>query len=120
MTQQSAHMAVGGFKGLRVRSAEEQVATQSASQAEIEARDFSFYYGAFKALDSIAMHAPRHQITALIGPSGCGKSTLLRAINRMHDRTPGAHAAGQLLLGGQDINGMNDLVELRKRVGMIF
>ncbi len=117
---QPAHMAVAGLKGLRVRSKEEQSATQAATETEIEARDFSFYYGAFRALDSIALSAPRHQITALIGPSGCGKSTLLRAMNRMHDRTPGAHSAGQLLLGGQDINGMNDLVDLRKRVGMIF
>jgi phosphate transport system ATP-binding protein len=120
MTHQAVNMAVGGLKGLRVRSGEEQAAPRAAHEAEIEARDFSFYYGAFKALDSIAMRAPRHQITALIGPSGCGKSTLLRAMNRMHDRTPGAHAAGQLLLTGQDINAMHDLVELRKRVGMIF
>ena len=104
------HIAQAGRFGIRM----------NFDETEIEARDFSFYYGAFRALDSIAMSAPRHQITALIGPSGCGKSTLLRAMNRMHDRTPGAHAVGQLLLGGQDINGMNDLVELRKRVGMIF
>ena len=120
MTQHQASLTVGSFKGVQVRTDEKQVATQDTGKPEIEARDFSFYYGAFKALDSITMSAPRHQITALIGPSGCGKSTLLRALNRMHDRTPGARAAGQLLLNGQDINAMGDLVELRKRVGMIF
>src|SRR5690349_13768839 len=107
MTQQPAvQMAVGGFKGLRVRSKEQQDATQAASETAIEAREFSFSYGAFRALEAISLRAPRHQITALIGPSGCGKSTLLRAMNRMHDRTVGAHAAGQLLLNGQDINQM--------------
>src|SRR5919202_5323088 len=87
---------------------------------QLEARHFNFYYGSFKALDDINMAAERHQITALIGPSGCGKSTLLRAINRMHDRTPGARAEGELLLDGTDVNTMADLVALRKRVGMIF
>src|SRR5579859_3668005 len=92
----------------------------AAQEPEIEARGFNFYYGGFRALADINMVAPRHQITALIGPSGSGKSTLLRAMNRMHDRTPGAHADGQLLLQGQDINAQNNLVNLRKQVGMIF
>ena len=93
---------------------------QDETAADVEAHGFSFSYGSFKALDGINLAAPRHQITALIGPSGCGKSTLLRAMNRMHDRTPGARAEGQLLLRGQDINALNDLVALRKQVGMIF
>ncbi len=92
------------------------------TQAEphIEARHFSFYYGAFKALDDISLAAPQRRITALIGPSGSGKSTLLRAMNRMHDNTPGAHAEGELLLDGENILTFPDLVQLRKRVGMIF
>ncbi|MEI7772759.1 MAG: phosphate ABC transporter ATP-binding protein PstB [Chloroflexales bacterium] len=88
--------------------------------AAIEARDFSFYYGDFRALEHITMDAPRHQITALIGPSGAGKSTLLRAMNRMHDETPGMSSEGALLLEGQDIYAFTDLIALRKRVGMIF
>jgi phosphate transport system ATP-binding protein len=90
--------------------------------AEIEARHFEFYYngGAFKALADINIVMPRHRVTALIGPSGCGKSTFLRAINRMHDQTPGALAQGELLLDGENINTVNDLTSLRKRVGMIF
>ena len=89
---------------------------------EIEARNFSFYYnyGDFKALDNINLTVPRRKITAFIGSSGCGKSTFLRAINRMHDRTPGAYADGELWLKGQNINEVADLTQLRKRVGMIF
>ncbi len=89
---------------------------------ELEARNFNFYYsgGAFKALNQIDLVVPRHKITAFIGPSGCGKSTFLRAINRMHDRTPGAYSEGELLFKGQDINTLTDLTALRKRIGMIF
>lgn len=94
--------------------------TWASGRPQVEAKDFSFYYGDFKALDNVTMAAPTHEITALIGPSGCGKSTLLRAINRMHDRTPGARAEGTLLLDGDDINATGDPVALRKRVGMIF
>ncbi len=89
-------------------------------EPHIEARDFNFFYGDFRALENINLVAPRRRITALIGPSGSGKSTLLRALNRMHERTPGARSEGALLLAGQDINKLADLVELRKRVGMIF
>ncbi|MEI7644922.1 MAG: phosphate ABC transporter ATP-binding protein PstB [Chloroflexales bacterium] len=92
----------------------------AAAQFAIEARDFNFYYGGFRALEHITMAAPRHQITALIGPSGTGKSTLLRAMNRMHDETPGTSCEGALMLEGQDINAFADLIALRKRVGMIF
>jgi phosphate transport system ATP-binding protein len=86
----------------------------------IEARSFSLYYGDFKALSNITMQAPLQRITALIGPSGTGKSTLLRAMNRMHDDTPGVHTEGSLLFQGEDLSGIRELVNLRKRVGMIF
>jgi phosphate transport system ATP-binding protein len=100
-----------------------QVRTDGASSdvpPAIEVKDFSFYYGDFRALEDITMVAPRHQITALIGPSGAGKSTLLRAMNRMHDETPGTSSEGALLLEGEDINAFTDLIALRKRIGMIF
>jgi phosphate transport system ATP-binding protein len=88
---------------------------------KLEARHFNFYYGAFQALDDITLAMRERSITAIIGPSGCGKSTLLRAINRMHDATPGAHGQGQLLLDGQNIYGLTtDAVLLRRRVGMVF
>ncbi len=91
-----------------------------ALSTEIEARRYSFYYGNFKALNDINIAIPRNRVTALIGPSGCGKSTFLRAVNRMHDQTPGARSEGALLLGGADITALTDVTSLRKRVGMIF
>jgi phosphate transport system ATP-binding protein len=92
----------------------------TATSAEIEARHFNFFYGSFKALSDISIAIARNRVTALIGPSGCGKSTFLRAINRMHDQTPGARSEGELLLNGNDVNTLSDLTALRKRVGMIF
>jgi phosphate transport system ATP-binding protein len=104
------------MQSLQVR----QNAEQGSVVPAIEARDFNFYYGNFHALADIAMVAPQRRITALIGPSGSGKSTLLRTMNRMHDRTPGARATGEMLLEGRNILAFDDLVALRKRVGMIF
>jgi phosphate transport system ATP-binding protein len=89
-------------------------------RTEIDIRDFNFFYGDFQALDSISMAISSSRVTALIGASGCGKSTLLRAINRMHDNTPGAHGDGELMFDGQNILALKDLVKLRKRIGMIF
>ena len=88
---------------------------------KLEAKHFNFYYGAFQALDDISLAMRERSITAIIGPSGCGKSTLLRAINRMHDQTPGARGQGELLLDGQNIYDVaTDPVLLRRRVGMVF
>src|SRR6476659_1247978 len=77
----------------------------SELKVKLEARHFNFFYGAFQALDDITLAMRERSITAIIGPSGCGKSTLLRAINRMHDQTPGARGQGQLLIDGQNIYG---------------
>jgi phosphate transport system ATP-binding protein len=95
------------------------VATLPA-RSEIEIRDFNFYYGSFQALNAITMSVGQRRITALIGASGSGKSTLLRAINRMHDNTPGAYAEGQVVFEGQNILDLTNLIQLRKRIGMIF
>ncbi|MDQ2997199.1 MAG: phosphate ABC transporter ATP-binding protein PstB [Chloroflexota bacterium] len=93
----------------------------SELKVKLEARHFDFFYGAFQALDDITLAMRERSITAIIGPSGCGKSTLLRAINRMHDGTPGARGQGELLLDGQNIYGAaTDPVLLRRRVGMVF
>jgi phosphate transport system ATP-binding protein len=86
----------------------------------IQIRDFNFFYGSFQALDGISMSVSERRITALIGASGCGKSTLLRAINRMHDNTPGARAEGEVVFDGENILESRNLVGLRKRIGMIF
>ena len=87
---------------------------------EIEVKDFSFYYGSFRALDCINMPIPERRTTALIGASGAGKSTLLRAMNRMHDNTIGARAEGELVFDGENILAVKDLIKLRKQIGMIF
>src|SRR5262245_24820665 len=88
---------------------------------KLEARNFDFYYGAFQALRGITIAVHERNITAIIGPSGCGKSTFLRAINRMHDQTPGARGEGEVLLDGQNIySAETDPVLLRRRIGMVF
>jgi phosphate transport system ATP-binding protein len=84
-------------------------------------RDLDFYYGHFQALSSISLDIREREITALIGPSGCGKSTFLRCLNRMNDPIPDARLEGQVLLEGEDINHPEvDVVDLRRRVGMVF
>jgi phosphate transport system ATP-binding protein len=81
----------------------------------------NFYYGTKPALLNISMLIRDRQITALIGPSGCGKSTFLRCLNRMNDTIPGTRMEGTVLLDGQDIYGPDtDVVDLRRRVGMVF
>jgi phosphate transport system ATP-binding protein len=81
----------------------------------------NFYYGDFLALSDISMDVQDRQITALIGPSGCGKSTFLRCLNRMNDTIGGTRMEGQISLDGQDIYAPDtDVVDLRRRVGMVF
>jgi phosphate transport system ATP-binding protein len=88
---------------------------------KLEARDFSLYYGTHQALRTISLGVPEHSVTAIIGPSGCGKSTLLRAFNRMNDLIAGVIVSGKVLVGGTDIHqASTDVVELRRRVGMVF
>ena len=87
----------------------------------IDIRGFSAYYGGFRALDNISLAIPERKITALIGPSGCGKSTLLRSINRMNDLVAGFHTEGTIHYRDQDVYAKGvDVVELRRRVGMVF
>jgi phosphate transport system ATP-binding protein len=91
------------------------------SNIELVTRDFSFYYGDFQALKSVSMDVERNRVTAFIGPSGCGKSTFLRSLNRMNDIIPGTRVEGKVLLGGVDIYGRDvDVVDLRRKVGMVF
>jgi phosphate transport system ATP-binding protein len=78
-------------------------------------------YGAKQALFNVSLDIPERKVTAFIGPSGCGKSTLLRCFNRMNDLVEGVRIDGRVLLDGQDIFATNvDVIELRKRVGMVF
>jgi phosphate transport system ATP-binding protein len=87
----------------------------------IQARDFNSWYGDFQALHGIELDVPTNRVTAFIGPSGCGKSTLLRWFNRMNDTIPSARASGSLDLHGTDLLSTRyDVVDLRRRVGMVF
>jgi phosphate transport system ATP-binding protein len=97
-----------------------QTASNGRLAAEIGVRDFNFFYGDFQALDSITMDVPKRRVTALMGASGCGKSTLLRAMNRMYDNIPGAYGEGEIVFNGKNVLQMQNLVELRKCIGMIF
>jgi len=87
----------------------------------LQIRSLSVWYGSFRALRDIDLDIADRAITAIIGPSGCGKSTLLRAINRMTDLVPNARAEGHILLDGQNlIDPRIDVVEVRRRIGMVF
>lgn len=87
----------------------------------ITTEDVHLYYGETEALHGINLNFEKNEITALIGPSGCGKSTYLRCLNRMNDLIPNTTVTGSLKLNGQDIYSPNtDVVNLRKRVGMLF
>ena len=88
---------------------------------KLSVEDLDVYYGDDHAIDSVSMDIPENSVTALIGPSGCGKSTFLRSLNRMNDRINSARVEGSVELDGEEIyqDGVN-LVELRKRVGMVF
>ncbi|MEL1239669.1 phosphate ABC transporter ATP-binding protein PstB [Flavobacterium flavipallidum] len=88
---------------------------------KIQVNDLSLYYGEKKALKEITMQVPANKVTALIGPSGCGKSTFLRCINRMNDLIPSVSITGQMLVEGVDIYDKNvDVVNIRKKIGMVF
>jgi phosphate transport system ATP-binding protein len=81
----------------------------------------SFFYGAKRALENISIDLRANLVTAFIGPSGCGKSTFLRTLNRMNDVIPGTRVEGRVDIGGRDIYGADvDVVDLRRRVGMVF
>jgi phosphate transport system ATP-binding protein len=87
----------------------------------IQIEALALYYGASKALKNISLGIGEKVVTAFIGPSGCGKSTLLRCLNRMNDLIDGVRIEGSLKIGGHDIYDANvDVIELRKRVGMVF
>ena len=87
----------------------------------ISAKDVNFYYGSFHALKNITLGIERNTVTAFFGPSGCGKSTFLRLLNRMNDLIEGTRLSGEIRIDGEDIYGRDvEVVELRKKVGMVF
>jgi phosphate transport system ATP-binding protein len=95
--------------------------TMTPPPPKIDVSAMNFYYGAHQVLDQITVRIPPNQVTALIGPSGCGKSTFLRSLNRMNDIIPGTRVEGAVLIDGHDIYASSvDVVDLRRRVGMVF
>jgi phosphate transport system ATP-binding protein len=92
-----------------------------AAEPRIVTRDFDLWYGQHHALKSVTLEVPDHSVTAIIGPSGCGKTTLLRAFNRMNELIPGVRVKGEVRVSGFDVHApTTDVVELRRRVGMVF
>jgi phosphate transport system ATP-binding protein len=90
-------------------------------ETKIKTRDLSLFYGAKMALNSITMDIPEKEVTAFIGPSGCGKSTFLRTLNRMNDLIPNVRITGEVLVDSLNIYDKQiDVVNLRKKVGMVF
>ncbi len=88
---------------------------------KVEARDLNFYYGEKRALENINIAIQSNVVTAFIGPSGCGKSTFLRTLNRMNDIIPDTRVEGTVEIDGQNIYAPGvDVVQLRRRVGMVF
>ncbi|MCW7076541.1 MAG: phosphate ABC transporter ATP-binding protein PstB [Candidatus Syntrophoarchaeum sp.] len=90
-------------------------------ESKIETRNLNVYFGTNHAIKDISLKMQNKRITSIIGPSGCGKSTFLRALNRMHDIIPAAKVTGAILLDGENIyEDGTDVVDLRRRVGMVF
>lgn len=95
--------------------------SNNGNQTEIEVRGLNLWYGNNHALHDISIDIPKNSVTALIGPSGCGKSTFLRCLNRMNDLVKNCRIEGSVKIDNKDIYSKDiDVVDLRKRVGMVF
>jgi phosphate transport system ATP-binding protein len=92
-----------------------------STNEKLVARNVNIFYGSFEAIKNASLTVSENTVTSLIGPSGCGKSTFIRALDRMHDLTPGARVEGEVLLDGENIYAKNvDPVVIRHRIGMVF
>jgi phosphate transport system ATP-binding protein len=90
-------------------------------KVKLSVQNLNFFYGQAQALKNVSLEILANHVTALIGPSGCGKTTFLRCLNRMNDIVVGARTEGKILLDGYDIYGPEvDVVQVRRRVGMVF
>lgn len=96
-------------------------AIMSIKNPQVVVEHLNLFYGASQALKDMSFGIPQSQVTALIGPSGCGKSTFLRCINRMNDLVEGLRIEGLIAIDGENINDPSlDVIELRRKVGMVF
>jgi phosphate transport system ATP-binding protein len=99
----------------------DRVVTHLTREPKVDITNVELFYGDYKALHGISLAIPAREVTAFIGPSGCGKSTLLRSINRMNDLIDGVRITGSIRIDGEDVYAPHiDLIELRKKVGMVF
>src|SRR3989440_11894106 len=100
---------------------EQQPPRRESAPTKISVHDLNFFYGRTQARHRISLRVPERVVMAFIGPSGCGKSTFLRTLNRMNDTIPGTRAEGRVEIDGRDIYAPGtDVVELRRKVGMVF
>ena len=126
LSQRAAHGSakIGGLFEAISRGRRFEVVTHDeilGGEPVIAIEDFNLWYGQSRALHDITLGIPKGCVTALIGPSGCGKSTLIRSVNRMNDLIDGVRIEGKMLLNGDPIYGRSvDVIELRKRIGMVF
>jgi len=124
MTATGKGAEVGGlFEAISRDEHFESIIHEAAADQDplLDIKDFKLWYGASQALFDVSFTVPRGKVTALIGPSGCGKSTLLRSVNRMNDLIGTVRIDGEMTLNGDPIYGTSvDVIELRKRIGMVF
>jgi phosphate transport system ATP-binding protein len=107
--------------GILANAAAAEKVTSENAALKMELKQVAVYYRVFPAVVGVSMVVPQNRIVAIIGPSGCGKSTLLRSLNRMNDLVPGARVEGAVMLDGQPLYGPGiDVVDVRRRVGMVF
>ncbi|MFG0283740.1 MAG: phosphate ABC transporter ATP-binding protein PstB [Phycisphaerales bacterium JB039] len=111
------------IEAIRAGKRAEAVVHESVGLEEpiLEVRDFNLFYSAKQAIFDVSMDVPRGRVTSLIGPSGCGKSTLLRAVNRLNDLIAGVRVEGDMILNNRQVYARDvDVIDLRKRIGMVF
>ena len=111
----------GGHRPRRVDRRPKPIRRWPRKRPSLEVVEFNLWYGQKQALFDINMRIPKGKVTALIGPSGCGKSTLLRSVNRLNDLNSAVRIAGDIRLNGDSTYAPSvDVIELRKRMGMVF
>jgi phosphate transport system ATP-binding protein len=119
MSAQVSELDLGSAK--RISPANRETGGEAARPTKISVRHLDFFYGNAQALYDVSLDIQERVVTAFIGPSGCGKSTFIRTLNRMNDVIAGTKVTGQVLLDGNDIYAPGtDVVQLRRRVGMVF
>ncbi len=117
----SAHVSIPITPQVAAGKLRGEIDAAPGSSTKIEVRDLDFYYGRSQALYGINLDIQERVVTAFIGPSGCGKSTFIRTLNRMNDVIALTRVEGKVVIDGQNIYGPGtDVVELRRRVGMVF